>query len=197
MAVAFANIFMAEKETKMINQSNTKPIKWKRYIDDIFSLPDSYRQEIDLFIKLANNFHAIIKFTAEISEMEITFLDTIITKGERLSETNRCLTSEHITSRLKPFSTQILPRATHQALKNVLSKVKPLDFLEQTLLKQSLMAVSQIWNHASPRAAILTKSYNVIRSQLHRKTVGTPTKSKSTQTNLAICHNIPPNGAQP
>ena len=78
MAVAFANIFMAEKETKMINQSNTKPIKWKRYIDDIFSLPDSYRQEIDLFIKLANNFHAIIKFTAEISEMEITFLDTII-----------------------------------------------------------------------------------------------------------------------
>ena len=32
---------------------------------------------------------------------------------------------------------------------------------------------------------------NVIRSQLRRKTVGTPTKSKSTQTNLAICHNIP------
>ena len=77
-AVAFANIFMAEIETRLINQSKTKPIKWKRYIDDIFSLWDSNRQEIDLFIKLANNFHAIIKFTAEISEMEITFLDTII-----------------------------------------------------------------------------------------------------------------------
>ena len=84
MAVAFANIFMAEIETRLINQSKTKPIKWKRYIDDIFSLWDSNRQEIDLFIKQANNFHPTIKFTAEISEMEITFLDTILTKEERL-----------------------------------------------------------------------------------------------------------------
>ena len=44
----------------------------------------SHIQEIDLFIiKQANNFHRTIKFTAEISEMEITFLDTIIFKGER------------------------------------------------------------------------------------------------------------------
>ena len=74
---------MAEIETKLINQSKTKLIKWKRYIDDIFSLWDSNRQEIDIFIKQASNFHPTIKFTAEISEMEITFLDTIITKGER------------------------------------------------------------------------------------------------------------------
>ena len=83
MAVAFANIFMAEIETKLINQSNTKPLQWKRYIDDIFSLWDSNIQEIDLFMKQANNFHPTIKFTAEISETEITFLDTIISKGER------------------------------------------------------------------------------------------------------------------
>ena len=72
MAVAFANIFMVEIETKLINQSNTKPRKGKRYIDDIFSLWDSNIQEIDLFIKQANNFHPTIKFTAEISEVEIT-----------------------------------------------------------------------------------------------------------------------------
>ena len=83
VAVAFANIFMVEIETKLINQSNTKPIKWKRHIDDIFSLWDSNMQEINLFIKQANNFHPTIKFTAEISEIEITFLDTIISKGER------------------------------------------------------------------------------------------------------------------
>ena len=83
MAVAFANIFMAEIETKLINQSNTKPLQWKRYIDDIFSLWDSNIQEIDLFMKQANNFHPTTKFTAEISETEITFLDTIISKGER------------------------------------------------------------------------------------------------------------------
>ena len=83
MAVAFANIFMAEIETKMISQSKIKPREWKRYMDDIFSLWDSDKQEITLFIEQANNFHDTIKFTAEISENETTFLDTVIFKGER------------------------------------------------------------------------------------------------------------------
>ena len=33
MVVAFANIFMAEIETKMLNKSRIKPKVWKRYID--------------------------------------------------------------------------------------------------------------------------------------------------------------------
>ena len=44
MAVAFANIFMAEFETKLIRQSRIKPIEWKRYIDDVFSLWDKSKQ---------------------------------------------------------------------------------------------------------------------------------------------------------
>ena len=35
MAVAFANHFMAEIETKMLNESRIKPRVWKRYIDDV------------------------------------------------------------------------------------------------------------------------------------------------------------------
>ena len=34
-------------------------------------------------LKQANSFHPTIKFTAEISETEMTFLDTIVYKGER------------------------------------------------------------------------------------------------------------------
>ena len=83
LAVAFANIFMAHIEEEIIRQSKTKPREWKRYIDDIFSLWDSTRQEIYLFIEQTNNFHPTIKFTAEISEIETTFLDTIIYKGDR------------------------------------------------------------------------------------------------------------------
>ena len=83
MAVAFANLFMAEIETKVLNQSNIKPRVWKRYIDDVFSLWDASKQDIDLFIEQANTFHPTIKFTAEISEKEITFLDTVVYKGER------------------------------------------------------------------------------------------------------------------
>ena len=60
-----------------------KPLVWKRYIDDIFSLWSINRDEIKQFIEQANSHHPTIKFTAEISEMEITFLDTSIYKGLR------------------------------------------------------------------------------------------------------------------
>ena len=68
---------------KLLYQSSIKPRVWKRYIDDVFSLWDVRKQDIDLFIEQANTFHPTIKFTAEISETEITFLDTVVYKGER------------------------------------------------------------------------------------------------------------------
>ena len=68
MAVSFANIFMAEIETKIIEQCETKPREWKRYIDDVFSLWDCDRKNVEQFIFQANKLHPTIKFTAEISE---------------------------------------------------------------------------------------------------------------------------------
>ena len=44
MAVAFANIFIAEIKTNLLNQSRIKPIAWKRYIDDVFSLWGTKRE---------------------------------------------------------------------------------------------------------------------------------------------------------
>ena len=38
MAVAFANIFIAKIEREILRQSNTTPIFWKRFIDDIVSM---------------------------------------------------------------------------------------------------------------------------------------------------------------
>ena len=136
---------MAKIETEIISQSITKPREWKRYIDDIFSLWDTDKQEIILFIEQANNFHPTIKFTAEISENE-TFLDTYL-KGSD-SEMSPSLTFVHITNRLKHSSTHISPPATHQAWKEVLLKVKPWHFLEQILLRQRLKIISQVSNHA-------------------------------------------------
>ena len=79
VAVAFANIFMSTVETEIISKSKIKPLEWKRYIDDVFSLWDTKREAIDQFILEANRHHPTIKFTAEISN----FLDTTIFKGER------------------------------------------------------------------------------------------------------------------
>ena len=72
VAVAFANIFMSTVETEIINKSKIKPLDWKRYIDDMFSLWDTNREEIDQFILEANRHHPTIKFTAEISEEKQT-----------------------------------------------------------------------------------------------------------------------------
>ena len=95
MAVAFSNIFMNKVETGILSQSLFKPLVWKRYIDDIFSLWITNRHRIGHFIEQANNHYPTIKFTAKISDKETTFLDTYIYKGERFERDAKPL--------LKPF----------------------------------------------------------------------------------------------
>ena len=86
MAVAFANIFMAKIEKEILRQSTTKPIFWKRFIDDVISMWNTSRDKIEDFLVKANSFHPTIKFTAEISETETTFLDTKVYKGDRFNK---------------------------------------------------------------------------------------------------------------
>ena len=117
MAVAFANIFMAKIEKEILRQSSIKPIFWKRFIDDVISVWDTSRNEIEEFLLKANNFHPTIKFTAEISETETTFLD----KG---STRILSLTCEHTSSLQRHSNTRISIRVTHQASQKASSKEK-------------------------------------------------------------------------
>ena len=83
MAVTFANIFTSAAETEILNLNKTKPFGWKRDIDNIFSLWRTERKERGEFIALVNRHYPEIKFTAEISDKEINFLDATVYKGER------------------------------------------------------------------------------------------------------------------
>ena len=83
MAVAFANISVAKIETEILSKAKYRPIAFKRFIDDVFCLWNINREHIDQFIEQCNNHHPTIKFMAEISEQEITFLDTNVYKGLR------------------------------------------------------------------------------------------------------------------
>ena len=85
-AVSFANIFMAHIKTTILSSTVFKPTVWKRYIDDIFSLWDISKPDIEAFIEQANLHHPTIKFTAEISDAETVFLDTVVYKGTRFKE---------------------------------------------------------------------------------------------------------------
>ena len=61
-----------------------------------------------------NSNHPTIKFTVEVLQLETTFLDTTVYKGERF-EKESILEVRHIINTLKHFSTQITTDATQQA----------------------------------------------------------------------------------
>ena len=86
VAVAFSNIFMAKIEEQILERSQLKPLGWKRFIDDIASIWEATIQEVEEFIKKANQFHPTIKFMAEISDTRATFLDTTLFKGARFKQ---------------------------------------------------------------------------------------------------------------
>ena len=83
MAPNYANLFMGSLESNFLNSCKIKPTKWLRYIDDIFILWNEGREKLTEFISAANNFHPSIKFTYEISDKIINFLDLTIHKTDK------------------------------------------------------------------------------------------------------------------
>ena len=77
---------MAKIEQAILRQNKEKPLVWKRFIDNIFCLWDTNKEDIEIFIEKANAYHPTIKFTAEVSEIETTFLDTTVYKAERFEK---------------------------------------------------------------------------------------------------------------
>ena len=76
---------MGHVEKQLLLSRTHKPIIWKRFIDDIFSVWTSSKQEISNFVDFANRSHATIKFTWEMSSERAVFLDTEVFKGPRFA----------------------------------------------------------------------------------------------------------------
>ena len=58
MAVAFANIFLGELESQILERSANIPLAWKRYIqyvDDRFSIWNINKDVVTQFIEQANS----------------------------------------------------------------------------------------------------------------------------------------------
>ena len=85
MAVTFSVIFRADPEKRLLAASPLKPLVWRRFIDDIFSLWNIPMEEVSIFVNFTNSFHTPIKFTCETSSERAVFLDTEVFKGPRLS----------------------------------------------------------------------------------------------------------------
>ncbi len=78
MAPAYANIFMGNIEKGIQGKYNDKILIWKRFINDIFLI---WTGDTTDFLTHINSIHSTIKFTSDISLVEITFLDVVIYKG--------------------------------------------------------------------------------------------------------------------
>ena len=115
---------MAKIEKEILGQSDIKPLVWKRFVDDVFSLWSTSADKIEEFIQKANNFHLTIKFTAEILEEELTFLDTKGYKGARFHKESILDMQTYYKPLLIIFNTRIFTRVTHQASQKVLSREK-------------------------------------------------------------------------
>ncbi len=86
VAPSYANIFMAKFEHIHVYPHHTKFLVWWRYIDDIFTIFNCDRPTAEAFVDDLNRCHPTIKFTSEMSDISINFLDATITKhGKKLS----------------------------------------------------------------------------------------------------------------
>ena len=76
MGPSYANLFVGYVEHQYFNQYNgPKPELYGRYIDDCIGAISSSREELDQFITSVNSFYPALKYTWEISETSLAFLD--------------------------------------------------------------------------------------------------------------------------
>ena len=68
------------------NQGNPKPTVWMRYINDVLVIWSHSKNLFREFFNKLNNFHPTIKYTYELSNQAVNFLDITIFKGKRFSD---------------------------------------------------------------------------------------------------------------
>ena len=83
----YAIIFMGDLEQEFLDKCEKKPRVWYRFIDDIFMIWNHSRQDLDTFLEELNKHHSTIKFTIDISEYGLAFLDTFIYKEDGILKT--------------------------------------------------------------------------------------------------------------
>lgn len=95
MAPNYAILFMDHLENTFLKTQPIKPLIWKRYIDDIFMIWIGSKSQLTKFISELNEFHHNIKFTHEISDTSVVFLDLEIFKGPKFQTDNILSTKTH------------------------------------------------------------------------------------------------------
>ena len=88
MGPNYACLFVGHVESKMFQDyQGNKPELYKRYIDDVIGTTSGSHKDLQEFINFCSSYHPALKYTFEISETSIPFLDL------RLSITDATITT--------------------------------------------------------------------------------------------------------
>jgi peptide-methionine (R)-S-oxide reductase len=140
MAPSYANTFIGKFEKQLLESSIERPLSWYRFIDDVDMKWTQSDEELQNFLSRANNLHPSIKFTHEISNTTISFLDTSssLSEGElstdlhsKPTDTNQYLLPSswhppHVTKSI-PYSQALRIRricSTNKSLKKTMGSTK-------------------------------------------------------------------------
>ncbi len=82
MAPSYASLFMGKLENDFLEKRLLKPYLWLRFLDDIFMIWNYSLEDLYDFIDCLNKLHPTIKFTFNVSNTKVSFLDVEVVKNE-------------------------------------------------------------------------------------------------------------------
>ena len=88
MAPAYANVFMHDLESRLLDLAPVKPYLWIRYIDDIFMIWTAGEEQLQNFLEWINQYHDTIKFTWDWSRKNVNYLDVQVINNNGVIETD-------------------------------------------------------------------------------------------------------------
>ena len=175
-APSYAILFMGKFEEDFMRTRHTLPMVWWRFIDDIFMIWPHSPGELYSFLEALNNVHESIKFTTNISQTQVNFLDVSIYKdthgnirtGLYTKPTDAHLylhyTSYHPKHQKNsiPFSqairlrricstSELLQEATQQLSTNLQQRGYPKEMINQAILKASQLDRNTLLKNTSPQ----------------------------------------------
>ena len=76
MGPSYACLFVGHIEEQMLTQyQGVRPLMYRRYIDDIFGAFTGTCDDVAKFTEFADAFHPALRFTSNVSQHSVTFLD--------------------------------------------------------------------------------------------------------------------------
>ena len=154
--------------------------------------PAAHPHYMTHFIEQVNNHHTTVIFTAEISDNEVTFLDTIVYKGKRFNSTSILDVRTHFkateTFQYTHFSScHPLARGWERLYKRPSPPATQNKFPKRKLSKTTRRISKAPW-----REGISTElnNSNFLWNTLLKQERGTPTKTFKEKNHFALCHAL-------